>query len=81
MIDMVAGHILNGLLAFTGLLCLWLLLAAPLYFVGVIDRRGAFGGAPFDACVSMALWTTVGVLSVLAAMGWFVTEIVIPLLP
>jgi hypothetical protein len=81
MIDMVAGYILSGFLALMVLLCLWFLLAAPLYYVGVIDCKSVFGGAPLDVCVSLTIWVTVGFLSVLAAIGWFTTEVLIPLLP
>lgn len=81
MIDMVAGYILRGFLALTALLCLWFVVAAPLYFVDVIGRRSAFGGAPFDVCVSMTVWAVVGVFSVLGVIGWFTTEVLIPLLP
>ena len=76
--SMIAQYIINAVLSLMGLVCLWFVLAGPLYLIGVIDRRCAFGGAPWDVFISMVLWAVVGILSVLAVIGWFVTEVLAP---
>jgi len=76
---MIEAYVSNGLLALLALVLSWLVLAFPLACFDVISFERESGVIRDDVLASALLWILIVPAFVVLALGFIVTEILIPI--